>query len=91
LPVDVRVRKALEKVQPYAHSHGGAIELVTIENRVVHLRLDGTCHGCPSSAQTMKMTVEQAIFEAAPEIVAVVADDGLAGGAPARLALMEEA
>jgi Fe-S cluster biogenesis protein NfuA len=37
----------------------------------VHLRLLGSCDGCPSSAVTLKMAVEQAIAEAAPEIVVI--------------------
>ena len=37
----------------------------------MHLRLLGSCDGCPSSAVTLKMAVEQAIAEAAPEIVII--------------------
>ncbi len=73
LPLETRVRNALEKVQPYAASHGGAIHLVSILGDTVRLRLEGSCHGCPSSSLTMKNAVEQAIFEAAPEISAVEA------------------
>ena len=35
----------------------------------VHLRLLGSCDGCPSSAVTLQHAVERAILEAAPEIV----------------------
>ena len=37
----------------------------------VHLRLLGSCDGCPSSAVTLRTAVEQAITEAAPEIVII--------------------
>ena len=35
------------------------------------LRLLGSCDGCPSSAVTLRTTVERAILEAAPEIVII--------------------
>jgi len=38
---------------------------------VVHLRLEGSCHGCPSSTVTMKLAVEKAIEEAAPEVARI--------------------
>ena len=74
-PVEQRVEAALERVRPYLHSHGGSVALAGVEDGVVHLRLDGSCHGCPSSSRTIKLAVEDAIFEAAPEIRAVVAAD----------------
>ena len=35
----------------------------------MHLRLLGSCDGCPSSSVTLQLAVETAILEAAPEIV----------------------
>ena len=47
-------------------------ELVGIDpDGVVHLRLEGSCDGCPSSTQTVKLAIERAIEEAAPEVTAV--------------------
>lgn len=75
-PVEERVRGALAKVRPYVASHGGGVELVAIEDGVVRLRMEGSCEGCPSSARTVKLAIEEAIVEAAPEINAVVVNDG---------------
>ena len=72
--VEERVRAALDEVRPYLASHSGGVELVGVEDDVVRLRLEGTCHGCPSSTATLKLAVEEAIFEAAPEIGRVEAD-----------------
>jgi Fe-S cluster biogenesis protein NfuA len=63
-----RVEQALNSVRPFLQSHGGEVELLDIANGVVHVRLHGSCHGCPSSSITMKTKVEQAIFEAAPDV-----------------------
>ncbi len=76
-PVDLetRVRGALEKTRPYLKSHGGNVELVGIEETgTVRLRMQGSCHGCPSSAVTLKLAIEQAIYEAAPDVTAIVVD-----------------
>ncbi|HYC62467.1 MAG TPA: NifU family protein [Thermoanaerobaculia bacterium] len=74
-PVEERVRGALAKVRPYVASHGGGVELVAINDGVVRLRMEGSCEGCPSSARTVKLAIEEAVLEAAPEITAVVVDD----------------
>lgn len=66
-----RVERALEKVRPYLHSHGGNVELVGIEEGLVRLRLEGSCLGCPSSRETLKGSVEEAIAAAAPDAVGV--------------------
>ncbi|MGH9285792.1 MAG: NifU family protein, partial [Acidimicrobiales bacterium] len=55
------VSAALAEVQPFAESHGGAIELERIEDGVVTVRMTGTCNGCPSSAATLKWGVERAM------------------------------
>ncbi len=68
-----RVAAALDSVRPFLHGHGGDVLLLDLDESraAVHLRLLGSCDGCPSSAVTLKMAVEQAIAEAAPEIVII--------------------
>jgi Fe-S cluster biogenesis protein NfuA/nitrite reductase/ring-hydroxylating ferredoxin subunit len=65
-----RVHNALEKVRPYLGSHGGGVEIAEADERtgVVRLRMQGSCDGCPSSAITVKLAVEGAIREMAPEV-----------------------
>lgn len=62
-----RVEAALANVRPYLASHGGNVELLGIDDGVVRLAMQGSCHGCPSSAATLKTTVEQAIYDMAPD------------------------
>jgi Fe-S cluster biogenesis protein NfuA/nitrite reductase/ring-hydroxylating ferredoxin subunit len=73
--VEDRVLEALDSVRPYLESHGGNVELLGIEGAAVHLRLHGSCSGCPSSAMTLKLAIENAIHKVAPEIETVVADE----------------
>jgi len=64
--------QALDKVRPYLGSHAGGVEYLGIDDLGrVHLRLQGSCDGCPASSVTVKMAIETAILEAAPEIAGV--------------------
>ncbi len=68
-----RVQKALERVRPYLQSDGGDIKLVEItDDFIVKVKLEGACHGCPYSMQTLKAGVEQALLKEVPEIKSVV-------------------
>jgi Fe-S cluster biogenesis protein NfuA len=83
VPVEERVRGALEGVLPYLRSHGGHVELLGVEEGVVQLRLEGSCSGCPSSAMTLKLAIEEAIFKAAPDVEEVRAEGAVAPAVPA--------
>jgi Fe-S cluster biogenesis protein NfuA len=69
-PVDIEIRiaRALDEVRPYLKSHGGNVELVKVEGGVAYLRLYGSCNGCPASTITLKQTIEEAIYKAAPDL-----------------------
>jgi Fe-S cluster biogenesis protein NfuA/nitrite reductase/ring-hydroxylating ferredoxin subunit len=77
-----RVRDALGEVRPYLESHGGNVELLEIDGPSVRLRLQGSCSGCPSSAMTLKLAIENAIQKAAPEIQEVIAVEEAPAAAP---------
>ncbi len=83
-PVDVetRVRQALDDVRPYLGSHGGDVELLGVADGVAHLRLGGTCNGCPSSTVTLRNAIEEAVMRAAPELERIDAE-GVAEPQPA--------
>jgi Fe-S cluster biogenesis protein NfuA/nitrite reductase/ring-hydroxylating ferredoxin subunit len=75
VPVEARVHGALEEVRPYLQSHGGNVQLVSLQDGVLRLRLEGSCSGCPSSAATLALAVEDAVRKAAPEIEEIKAED----------------
>ncbi|MGA8037062.1 MAG: NifU family protein [Candidatus Acidiferrales bacterium] len=75
LDLEARVMQALEKSRPYLKSHGGNVELMKVsEDGAVVLKLQGSCHSCPSSAVTLQSTVEQAIYDAAPDVTSIFVD-----------------
>jgi Fe-S cluster biogenesis protein NfuA/nitrite reductase/ring-hydroxylating ferredoxin subunit len=75
VPVEARVRTALDEVRPYLDSHGGNVELVAVEEGTVRLRMQGSCSGCPSSAMTLKLAIEDAIRKHAPDVEEIEAED----------------
>jgi Fe-S cluster biogenesis protein NfuA len=74
LPLETRVALALNHVLPSIHSHGGDLELQSIKEGVVSVRLRTAPGCCGSSAQTIKRSVEEAIYSAAPEVSSVIAE-----------------
>ncbi|MGZ4049012.1 MAG: NifU family protein [Bacteroidia bacterium] len=72
-PLDLKTRlyKALEKVKPYMDSHGGSVEIVSLENGIAKLKLAGNCKGCPSSSSTLELGIRQAIEEYCPDLLAL--------------------
>ncbi len=72
--VEERVRDALEGVKPYLGSHGGGVELVSVEDGVAVVRMQGSCEGCPASAMTLKLAIEDAVLKAAPDVERVEAE-----------------
>jgi Fe-S cluster biogenesis protein NfuA/nitrite reductase/ring-hydroxylating ferredoxin subunit len=71
LTLEERIQGALAKVRPYLGSHGGNVELLGIRDGVANLRLEGSCHGCPSSTMTLKYAIEKEIAQAAPDLVEI--------------------
>lgn len=57
------VNAVLEDVRPYLIADGGDVELVSVEEGVVSLKLQGACESCPSSTTTMKMGIERRLKE----------------------------
>src|SRR5277367_3767020 len=81
--LETRVIQALEKTRPYLKSHSGNVALVGIdESGAVTLRLEGNCHGCPSSSATLKLAVEEAIYDAAPDVTAILVQGQVQEQAP---------
>jgi Fe-S cluster biogenesis protein NfuA/nitrite reductase/ring-hydroxylating ferredoxin subunit len=69
LDLEARLLEALDKVRPYLKSHGGNVELISLENDVARLRLQGTCQSCASSSVTLELAIRHAIEQACPDLV----------------------
>ena len=75
VPLEQRIDDALDSVRPYLGSHAGGVEVIGVDDEgVLQLRLQGSCDGCSSSSETVRVAIENAVLAAAPEIVAVQAE-----------------
>lgn len=69
-----KVEEALESIRPYLLADGGNVSIEEITpDKVVRLKLLGSCGSCPMSIMTLKAGIEEAIKKAVPEIDSVEA------------------
>ncbi len=71
--INANIEKALEKVRKGLQQDGGDLELVSITDGIVKVRLKGACAGCPMSQMTLANFVERELKAAAPEVKKVEA------------------
>jgi Fe-S cluster biogenesis protein NfuA len=76
-----RVEKALDRVRPSLRKQGSEVELVAVDEAVVRIKIEmGGAHACGSTANTLRSTVEEAVYDAAPDITSL-SIEGLDGQA----------
>jgi Fe-S cluster biogenesis protein NfuA len=68
-----KVEKVLNKIRPSLEADGGNVDLVSVKDGVVKVRLTGACAGCPMSQMTLKMGIERLLKKEIPEIKSVEA------------------
>ena len=71
--VEQRVAQVItQHINPAIAAHGGAAELVAVDDGTAYVRLGGGCQGCGMATVTLDQGIESAITEAVPEIRNVV-------------------
>jgi len=70
--LEARVTQAVDKVRSRLRAHDGDVELLSIQEGTVRLRIQAHGSGCGSSAQTLKQVVEDAVYQGAPDITALI-------------------
>jgi Fe-S cluster biogenesis protein NfuA len=68
-----KVEQALAKIKPALQADGGDVELVSVEDGVVKVKLTGACAGCPVASITLKQGIERILKEQIAEVKEVVA------------------
>ncbi len=69
---DARLEQALDKVRLQLRSHQGDVELLSVRDGSVRLRLHVSGSGCGSGGQALKEMLEAAVYQGVPDIVALV-------------------
>jgi len=57
------VMKVLSEIRPQLQLDGGDIELISVKDGVVKVRLQGACSCCPMATNTLKYMVEDLLKE----------------------------
>lgn len=69
-----KVKDVIEKkVNPALALDGGNVELVSVENGTVNIKMGGGCAGCPMRQFTLSTFIQTTITKEVPEIKKVVA------------------
>jgi Fe-S cluster biogenesis protein NfuA len=70
------VNGVVEKdIKPFLAMEGGSIEVVSVEDGVVKVKLQGACAGCPMSQLTLVNFVEARLKDRIPGVKKVIAVD----------------
>ena len=68
-----RVKALIDKISAYVEQyHGGRVEMVALEGKVLKVRLGGACLGCPLLPATLHGWVEGTVRQFFPEIDSVI-------------------
>lgn len=69
-----RLKALLEGLSAYIEQfHGGSVELIAFDGKIVKVHLGGACLGCPLSPSTLRGWVEGTIRQFFPDIEQVIA------------------
>ena len=72
--VEERILKVLDtKIRPAVAKDGGDIKFKSFKDGVVHVELQGSCSGCPSSLMTLKQGVQNLLCHYVEEVKSVEA------------------
>jgi len=69
--LETRVHEAVDRLRPRLRKSVCSIELLGVDEGAVRVRLATTGHTCGSSSKELRSTVEEALYEAAPDLVSL--------------------
>ena len=69
--MEENIRAKLEELRGMLQADGGDLEVVAIADKVVKLRLQGACGGCPHATMTIKQGLERILRETVDPAIVV--------------------
>jgi Fe-S cluster biogenesis protein NfuA len=68
-PVEEQVRVLIQRLSAYIEQfHGGSVEFISFDGKVLKVHLGGACLGCPLSPNTLHGWVEGTVKQFFPQI-----------------------
>jgi Fe-S cluster biogenesis protein NfuA len=69
--LEARVQKAVDRIRPRLRKLSCAIELESIDEGTVQVRLATSAHSCGSSTKDLRSIVEEGMYEFAPDVASL--------------------
>jgi Fe-S cluster biogenesis protein NfuA len=74
-PIEEQVRVLIQRLSAYIEQfHGGSVEFISFDGKVLKVHLGGACLGCPLSPNTLHGWVEGTVKQFFPQIEKVESD-----------------
>jgi Fe-S cluster biogenesis protein NfuA len=71
-PIEEQVRVLIQRLSAYIEQfHGGSVDFISFNGKVLKVRLGGACLGCPLSPNTLHGWVEGTVKQFFPQIESV--------------------
>lgn len=70
--LQIRVERKVEQIASKLHKMGAEARLVSMNGEEVRVRVRLEGHGCRSTIRSVRQTVEEAMYEAAPDLTSLV-------------------
>jgi Fe-S cluster biogenesis protein NfuA len=68
-PIEEQVRVLIQRLSAYIEQfHGGSVEFISYNEKMLKVRLGGACLGCPLSPNTLHGWVEGTVKQFFPQI-----------------------
>lgn len=61
--MEERIRQKLEELRSFLQADGGDMDVISINDTNVKLKLKGACGGCPHATMTIKQGIERILRE----------------------------
>jgi Fe-S cluster biogenesis protein NfuA len=67
-----RVARALDRIRPQLRKQGCEVELMSVDDCAIRLRVETGSHTCGSTAKTLQSLLEESMYDAAPDLTSLV-------------------
>jgi len=69
IKTEIQIKALVEQLSAYIETfHGGSVEYVAFDGKILKVRLGGACLGCPLSPNTLHGWVEGTVRQFFPDI-----------------------
>lgn len=77
LPLNVQSIEAIADsfIRPTLYRDGGGVEIINLENNILHLHFVGKCSGCPYAQNTLNNVIIKVLKKYLPQIEQVVTEE----------------